>query len=112
MSAALSVRGQLLAALKAFEENKEFTLIKIFELLPPRRDIPLQFFHDHWRHPHGTLALHMGSVRRYIQHHRIASDVIEADANPFEGIAAIASTPKTIIPQTIKLRLFSCALCI
>ena len=64
-------------------------MIKLFELLPPRGDISLQVFHDHWRHPHGTLALHMASVRRYVQNHRIESAVLGPNPTTFEGVAEV-----------------------
>jgi uncharacterized protein (TIGR02118 family) len=64
-------------------------MIKLFELLPPLPGISLQVFHDHWRHPHGSLVRHMLSVRRYAQHHRIDSASIGANPTSFEGIAEV-----------------------
>lgn len=61
-------------------------MIKICELLPPRADISLQAFHDHWRHPHGTIARNIRQVRRYVQNHRIPSDVVGPNPTRFEGI--------------------------
>ena len=31
-------------------------MIRFFALLPRRPDIDRQRFHDHWRHPHGTMG--------------------------------------------------------
>lgn len=61
-------------------------MIKILELLPPRKDISVQAFHDHWRHPHGTIARNVRQVRRYVQNHRVESDVLGLTPIPFEGI--------------------------
>ena len=68
-------------------------MIKLYELLPPLPGISLQVFHDHWRHPHGSLSRHMLAVRRYVQHHRIEANVLGSEfasnPTPFEGIAEV-----------------------
>lgn len=62
-------------------------MIKFVELIPPRQDISLQGFHDHWRHPHGTLGRNVMQLRRYIQNHRIESSALPSDPVRFQGVA-------------------------
>lgn len=62
-------------------------MIKFVELIPPRQGISLQVFHDHWRHPHGTLGRNVRQLRRYFQNHRIESNVMGPNTVPFEGVA-------------------------
>jgi len=61
--------------------------IKLIELIPPLPTISVQQFHDHWRHPYGTMAMNLRMIGRYIQGHRIESDLIEPNLTIFEGAA-------------------------
>lgn len=64
-------------------------MVKLIELIPPRPDIPVQTFHDHWRHPHGTLAMNSRPVRRYLQNHRIDSPMVGPNGTAYEGVAEV-----------------------
>lgn len=64
-------------------------MIKLFGLIPRRRDITPEVFHDHYRHPHGTLALTMTTLRGYVQSHQVHSDLLGASQTRFEAIAEI-----------------------
>src|SRR3546814_3222287 len=50
--------------------------IKILATVPRRKDISEQQFHDHWRHPHGTLSKKIACLRGYVQSHRIVSPLL------------------------------------
>ncbi len=64
--------------------------IKMFCVLPKRHDISDQEFHDHWRHPHGTLATTISTARHYVQSHRVADDVVDAMGRPrYEGVVEV-----------------------
>ncbi|WP_009478474.1 EthD domain-containing protein [Rhodococcus sp. JVH1] len=64
--------------------------VKMFCVLPKRRDISDQEFHDHWRHPHGTLGTQISTVRRYVQSHRIADERVDFDeSRRYEGIVEV-----------------------
>lgn len=82
---AISDRRRERSDTEARQEEKN--LVKIIELISPRHGISLQAFHDHWRHPHGTIAKNVRSVRRYIQNHRIDSSLLGPNPTPFEGVA-------------------------
>jgi hypothetical protein len=63
--------------------------IKMFALLPMRKDISRQTFHDHWRHPHGTWARDIASTSRYIQSHRIETAHLGPEQSRYEGVAEV-----------------------
>jgi hypothetical protein len=44
-------------------------------------------FHDHYRHPHGTLGKGIPTFRGYVQSHQIDSPLLGADQARFEAIA-------------------------
>lgn len=65
----------------------------LFALVAPAASLDPQQFHDHWRHPHGTLAAQMDAVRRYDQFHRLdcpeMPPTLIAAAGPSEGMTAM-----------------------
>jgi uncharacterized protein (TIGR02118 family) len=63
--------------------------MKMIELAHPLDGISRQEFHDHWRHPHGTLVKGIRPIRRYIQNHRIDTDLIPHSESPYLGIAEV-----------------------
>ena len=63
--------------------------IKLFGLISPRKDLTLEAFHDHYRHPHGTLALTMKTLSSYVQSHRIRIDLPGSEQERFAAIAEI-----------------------
>ncbi len=63
--------------------------LKMFAAIPRKPDISSQEFHDHWRHPHGTMGRRISILRKYIQSHQIHCDLLGADQTRFEGIAEV-----------------------
>lgn len=63
--------------------------IKMFALIPMRKGISRQAFHDHWRHPHGTWARDIASTSLYIQSHRIETPHLGPDQSTYEGISEV-----------------------
>ena len=64
-------------------------MIKGFALIPKRPDVSDEKFHTHWRTIHADLALRILALRRYVQSHRIPSQVPGFAASPYEGAAEI-----------------------
>lgn len=63
-------------------------LVKVFCFIPRKKGMSEPEFHRYWRHPHGTLATKITSVRRYIQSHKIGVDHGFRDA-PHDGVAEL-----------------------
>lgn len=63
--------------------------VKMFAAIPRKRDISPQEFHDHWRHPHGTMGRRISILRKYVQSHQIDCDFLSADQRRYEGIAEV-----------------------
>jgi len=63
--------------------------IKMFGCIPRRPDVSQRYFHDHWRHPHGTLGRHISTMRGYVQSHQIHSDLLGPEQTHFEGCAEL-----------------------
>src|SRR3546814_4160725 len=63
--------------------------IKILATIPRRKDISEQQFHDHWRHPHGTLSKKIACLRGYVQSHRIVSPLLPDTQLAYDGITAL-----------------------
>jgi hypothetical protein len=66
------------------------SLIKIMAMAPSHPGISLQYFHDHWRHPHATWGLLIKSVRAYTQGHRFDTAHLPQGQARFAGIAEIS----------------------
>ncbi len=54
-------------------ERKSLVLTKLFGLIRRRDDLPPEEFHDHYRHPHGTMGLGLEFLSAFRR--RCASDV-------------------------------------
>ena len=63
--------------------------IKLFGLIPRRADITPEAFRDHYRHPHGTLAMKMETLQGYVQSHQLHSDLLAPTQSRFEAVAEI-----------------------
>jgi hypothetical protein len=63
--------------------------------LPRRQEVTAQQFHDHWRHPHGTLARNITTIRNYVQSHQLHSDLLGPDQNSYDGIPEVAWESET-----------------
>src|SRR3546814_10365848 len=57
--------------------------------IPRRKDISEQKFHDHWRHPHGTLSKKIACLRGYVQSHRIVSPLLPDTQLAYDGITEL-----------------------
>jgi hypothetical protein len=64
-------------------------MIKYMEMVAPKPGVTLQYYHDHWRHPHSSWGLLIKSVRGYTQGHRFDSSHLSAEQTRFEGNAEI-----------------------
>ena len=64
-------------------------MIKGYSLLAKRPDVSDEFFHEHWRTVHAEHAEKIKPLRRYVQAHRIDSDVPGFARSPYEGIAEV-----------------------
>jgi len=53
----------------------------------PKAGLTLQEFHDHYRHPHGTLGVLPATLRTYFQLHRIRHPLVDDSAEAPEAIA-------------------------
>src|ERR1700754_496257 len=65
------------------------TMIKFFGLIPRRPDISSEEFHDHYRHPHGTLGRQIPTFRQYVQSHQVHSDRLGEGQETFEAVAEV-----------------------
>jgi hypothetical protein len=62
---------------------------KVFGLAARKPDLTPQEFHDHYRHPHGTMGLSISTLRDYVQSHQIATDLLDDTQYRFEIIAEL-----------------------
>jgi uncharacterized protein (TIGR02118 family) len=62
---------------------------KLFGLCYRRPDLTPQAFHDHYRHPHGTLGRLPTTLRRYVQSHRIDHPAAPIEHPTFEAVAEL-----------------------
>src|SRR3546814_16727093 len=63
--------------------------IKILATIPRRKDISEQPFHDHWRHPHGTLSKKIACLPGYVQSHRTISPLLPDTQLAYHGITEL-----------------------
>ena len=62
-------------------------MIKMMELIEPVSGISEQQFHDHWRHPHATLARLVRPVNTYRQNHHLPPPYPQIDSRGYRGVA-------------------------
>ncbi|MFA5638815.1 MAG: EthD domain-containing protein [Anaerovoracaceae bacterium] len=62
---------------------------KLFGLIPKKKGISSDEFHDHYRHPHGTLGLNISTLRSYVQSHQINTPFLNEKQYQFDAIAEI-----------------------
>ena len=65
-------------------------MIRFFSLLPRRDGVSSQDFHDHWRHPHGTMGRLIPGLNDYVQAHQVHTDVLGPGQAEYEGVAISA----------------------
>lgn len=63
--------------------------VKMFGAIPRKPDVSVQYFHDHYRHPHGTLGRRISTMRAYVQSHQIHTDLLGPDQTHFEACAEV-----------------------
>lgn len=61
----------------------------LFTILSPAQSMDADRFHDHWRHPHGTLGARLGAVRAYVQNHRVRPAGIPVLDDVAEGVVRV-----------------------
>ena len=65
------------------------SVVKMVAAIPRRKDLSEQEFHDHWRHPHGTISRQMLTVRSYVQSHRTRSRLLPREQETYDGITEV-----------------------
>lgn len=62
---------------------------KLFGAMARKDSVPVQEFHDHYRHPHGTMGMQISTLHAYVQSHQIDTDLLEDSQRRFEAIAEL-----------------------
>ncbi|GAB2601215.1 hypothetical protein Aab01nite_64140 [Paractinoplanes abujensis] len=62
-------------------------MLRFFSLLVRRPDVTAEEFHDHWRHPHGTMGRLIPGLRSYVQAHQVDTDLLGAGQDEVAGVA-------------------------
>jgi hypothetical protein len=60
--------------------------LKMFCVLPRRKDMSMLAFQDHWRHPHVTHGGSISTVRNLVQSHRVDHDWLAEDQRSYDGV--------------------------
>ena len=63
--------------------------LKMFGVIPRKPGITKQYFHDHYRHPHGTMGRRISYMRAYTQSHQFHTDLLGPDQSRFEACAEV-----------------------
>lgn len=63
--------------------------VKMFGIIPRLSSVSKQEFHDHYRHPHGTLGRRISLMRSYSQSHQIPSPLLDDKQSYFEACAEV-----------------------
>jgi len=63
--------------------------VKMFGAIPRAPHLTPEQFHDHYRHPHGTLGRHISLMKGYVQCHQVHSDHLGSDQTRFEACAEV-----------------------
>ena len=61
----------------------------MFGAIPRKPGITQQYFHDHYRHPHGTMGRRISTMMAYTQSHHFHSDLLGDDQTYFEACAEV-----------------------
>jgi hypothetical protein len=61
--------------------------VKVYSFLPRLPAVSEEYFHEHWRDPHGEIAKNMRALRRYVQSHRVEPGLQPLSASPYDGVA-------------------------
>jgi len=55
-----------------------------------KEGISSQEFHDHYRHPHGTMGMQVTTLRDYVQSHQIDTALLDDSQRRFECVAELS----------------------
>jgi EthD domain-containing protein len=55
-----------------------------------KEGISSQEFHDHYRHPHGTMGMQITTLRDYVQSHQIDTPLLDDSQRRFECVAELS----------------------
>jgi uncharacterized protein (TIGR02118 family) len=61
-------------------------MVKQVLLLPRRPGLSPQKFHDHWRHPHATMARRIRTLCGYVQNHRLDTPALGPEQVRYDGV--------------------------
>ncbi|MDB5680773.1 MAG: hypothetical protein JWO16_578 [Sphingomonas bacterium] len=62
-------------------------MFTLFSCLPRHPSLSREQFHDHWRHPHATLASRVPVITSYTQNHQIDCAALDGSQHVFDGVA-------------------------
>ncbi|CAN5420482.1 hypothetical protein BH09PSE5_BH09PSE5_23390 [soil metagenome] len=62
---------------------------KMFGAMARKEDVSSQEFHDHYRHPHGTMGMQITTLREYVQSHQIDTPLLGDSQRRFECVAEL-----------------------
>jgi EthD domain len=62
---------------------------KVFGAMARKESVPSQEFHDHYRHPHGTMGMQITTLREYVQSHQIDTPLLDESQRRFECVAEL-----------------------
>lgn len=62
---------------------------KLFAAMARNPAITSQEFHDHYRHPHGTMGMQISTLRKYVQSHQIHTELLLEEQEQFEAVAEL-----------------------
>ena len=66
---------------------------KVFGAMARKEGVPSQEFHDHYRHPHGTMGMQITTLREYVQSHQIDTPLLDDSQRRFECVAGAVVRP-------------------
>lgn len=61
----------------------------MFGAMVRKEGVSAQEFHDHYRHPHGTMGMHITTLREYVQSHQVDTPVLGESQRRFEAVAEL-----------------------
>lgn len=61
----------------------------MFGVMARKEGVSPQEFHDHYRHPHGTMGMQITTLREYVQSHQLDTDLLGPEQRRFEAIAEL-----------------------
>jgi uncharacterized protein (TIGR02118 family) len=62
---------------------------KMFGAMARKQGVAAQEFHDHYRHPHGTMGMQIATLREYVQSHQVDTPLLGESQRRFEAVAEL-----------------------